>query len=115
MNGLFASLYLDEDVDVLIAAALRSRGFSATTTLEAGQTGNSDEEQLAFAAERRMAVLTHNRIHFEELARGYYAAGRKHHGIIIAVRRLPNDVANRLLVLLNDLSAEEFEDRVVYI
>ena len=62
-----------------------------------------------------MAVLTHNRKHFEELARRYHLAGRKHHGIIIAVRRLPNDIANRLLVLLNELSAEEFQDRVVYI
>ena len=115
MNGLFASLYLDEDVDVLIAAVLRSRGFSATTTLEAGQVGNSDEEQLAHAAEQRMVMLTHNRQHFEELARQYYAEGRKHGGIVIAVRRLPNDIANRLLVILNDLSAEEFEDRVVYI
>jgi predicted nuclease of predicted toxin-antitoxin system len=115
MNGLFASLYLDEDVDVLIATVLRSRGFAATTTLEAGQTGTSDEEQLAFAAERMMVLLTHNRKHFEELGQQYYIAGRKHYGIVIAVRRLPNDIANRLLVLLNDLSAEEFEDRVVYI
>ena len=115
MNGLFASLYLDEDVDVLIAAVLRSRGFSATTTLEAGQVGNSDEEQLAFAVEQRMVMLTHNRQHFEELARQYDAAGRKHCGIVIAVRRLPNDIASRLLAILNDLSAEEFEDRVVYI
>lgn len=115
MNGLFASLYLDEDVDALIATVLRSRGFSATTTLEAGQTGDSDEEQLAFSVERRMAVLTHNRKHFEELARQHYITGRKHYGVIIAVRRLPNDIASRLLTLLNDLSAEEFEDRVVYI
>ena len=115
MNGLFASLYFDEDVDALIATVLKSRGFSATTTLEAEQTGNSDEEQLAFAIEQRMAVLTHNRKHFEELARLYYIAGRKHYGVIIAVRRLPNDIASRLLVLLNNLSAEEFENRVVYI
>ena len=115
MNGLFAGFYLDEDVDVLIATVLKSRGFSATTTLEAAQVGKSDEEQLAFAAEQRMVLLTHNRKHFEDLARQYYIAGQKHYGIIIAVRRLPNDIANRLLVLVNDLTAEEFEDRVVYI
>ncbi len=77
--------------------------------------GNSDEEQLAYAAERHLVLLTRNRVHFEGLARSYFSSGRKHFGIIIAVRRLPNEIANRVLVLLNELSAEEFEDRVVYI
>jgi hypothetical protein len=39
MNHLFIELYLDEDVDVLIADLLRARGFKATTTREAGQFG----------------------------------------------------------------------------
>ena len=115
MSGLFASLYLDEDVDVLIASVLRSRAFSATTTLDAAQVGNSDLNQMEYAIEQGMAVLTHNRKHFEELAREYYSSGRIHFGIIIAVRRQPNEIANRLLVLLNELSAEDFKNRVVYI
>ncbi len=36
MNRLFAELYLDEDVSVLIAELLRVRGFTAQTTQEAG-------------------------------------------------------------------------------
>jgi hypothetical protein len=32
VNELFIALYLDEDMDVLIADFLRARGFRATTT-----------------------------------------------------------------------------------
>ncbi len=115
MSGLFASLYLDEDLDVVIAGILKSRGFSTITTLEAEQVRNTDDKQLTYATEQQLVLLTHNRKHFEKLARDWYTAGRKHHGIIIAVRRQPNEIASRVLVLLNELSAEDFEDRVVYI
>lgn len=39
------SLYLDEDVRVLLAEVLRSRGYKATHALEVGRCGKSDEEQ----------------------------------------------------------------------
>ena len=37
MNRFFIELYLDEDVDVLVADLLRARGFVATTTRDAGK------------------------------------------------------------------------------
>jgi hypothetical protein len=67
----FIDLYLDEDVDVLVAELVRARGFSVTTTRDAGQIGNADAGQLAFAARERKALVTHNRRHFESLARLY--------------------------------------------
>jgi len=42
-------LYLDEDVDVALAAALRQRGIEVLTTQEAGHLGLPDEDQLTFA------------------------------------------------------------------
>lgn len=65
---LFARLYLDEDVDVLAARLLESRGFSAVTTQEAGCIGQTDREQLSYAVEHERALLTHNRADFEALA-----------------------------------------------
>jgi hypothetical protein len=50
MSRLFIELYLDEDVDVLVADLVRARGFEATTTQEAGRKGTGDDEQLAYAA-----------------------------------------------------------------
>jgi hypothetical protein len=42
---LFINLYLDEDVNVLVAQLLRSHGFDATSTLEADRLGNDDSQQ----------------------------------------------------------------------
>jgi predicted nuclease of predicted toxin-antitoxin system len=56
-----AELYLDEDVDVLVADLLRARGFVATTTRDAGKLQASDTEQMACAVSRQETLLTHNR------------------------------------------------------
>jgi uncharacterized protein with PIN domain len=67
MSGLFIRLYLDEDVDVLVAEMVRAHGFDALTTREAGRLGESDEAQLTFATAEGRVFLTHNRVHFERL------------------------------------------------
>lgn len=115
MSRLFIELYLDEDVDILIADLVRARGFRATTTQEAGQLGESDAEQLAYAVRHGQAFLTHNRGHFEVLAQQYSAAGRTHHGIILAVRRRPYEIARRLMLILNHVTADEMQDQRRYI
>lgn len=115
MSALFGQVYLDEDVSTLIALLLRSRGFVATTTLEAGLLGNSDAEQLEHAASHHMILVTHNREDFQRLAAEYLAAGRRHSGIVIAVRRPPYHIASRLLHLLDRLTADEFENQLLYI
>lgn len=115
MNQLFIALYLDEDVDVLIADLLDIRGFSALTARDAGQLHKSDAEQLAYAVSQRKALLTHNRADFEALAQTYFAAGQPHYGIIIAVRRLPHVIVHRLLHILNHITADEMQDQLRYI
>ena len=54
-------LYLDEDVDVALASALRQRGIDVLTTQEAGHLGLPDADQLTFAAQAGRAFFTHNR------------------------------------------------------
>ncbi|MFN2512504.1 MAG: DUF5615 family PIN-like protein [Pyrinomonadaceae bacterium] len=115
MSRLFIALYLDEDVSVLVAELLRVRGFNVETTQEAGRKNTSDEEQLAYAAGQYSALLTHNRDDFTRLAQRYFATGRKHYGIIIAVRRPAHEVAKRLLTILNQTTGDEMEDQVFYI
>lgn len=115
MTRLFIELYLDEDVDVLVADLVRARGFQATTTQQAGQGGSSDADQLAYAVSRQMALLTHNRDHFEALAQQYFAAGRAHYGIIVAVRRPPYELARRVLTILNHVTADEMENQLRYV
>ena len=115
MSRLFIELYLDEDVDVLVADLVRARGFKAVTTTEAGQKGKADDDQLAFAASQQWTLLTHNRVDFEELAQQYFADGKTHSGIIIAARRDPYEIGQRLLIILNNVTADEMIDQVRYI
>ena len=49
MSKIFICLYLDEDVNVLVADLLRSRGFDAITARDAGQLQTNDAEQFAYA------------------------------------------------------------------
>jgi uncharacterized protein with PIN domain len=115
MNQLFVSLYVDEDVHGLIARLVRARQFEVVTTQQAGMLEASDDEQLAYAASRGHALLTHNRVDFERLATAYVERGLHHAGIILAVRRPPHDVARRLLALLDTVTADELWDAVRYI
>lgn len=105
MSRFFISLYTDEDVSVLIATLLRSRGYEAITTQAAGNTGRSDPEQLAFAAARQMTVLTHNRDDYLALFNEYLSTGKTHSGIIIAVRRSPYEIAQSPLQRMGIASA----------
>jgi len=112
---LFVELYLDEDVSVLVAQLLRARGFTALTTLEAGNLGATDEQQLEYATARQMTLLTHNRKDFERLAIQWHAVEREHYGIIIAVKRVPSEVVARLLPILNQRTWDEMRNQIVYI
>ena len=115
MSRLFIALYLDEDVDVLIAELLGSRGFEVLTTRKANQLSATDEDQLAKAVQLGMALVTHNRVHFETLAQDYMRHRQLHCGIIIATRRRPYEIVHRLLQILNRVTADELENQVRYI
>ncbi len=65
MSRVFIELYVDEDVDVLVAELLRAHGFHAVTARDVVQLGRTDAEQMEYAATRKLAVLTHNRTDFE--------------------------------------------------
>jgi predicted nuclease of predicted toxin-antitoxin system len=115
VTRLFIELYLDEDVDVLVADLLRARGFQAIATQQAGQVGKNDVEQLAYAVSHQKTLLTHNRTHVEALAQQYFDAGQTHYGIIIAVRRSPYEIVRRLLTILNQVTADEMKNQLRYI
>jgi hypothetical protein len=115
ISRLFIEIYLDEDVDILIAHLIRARGFQMQTTREAGNLSTSDAEQLAYAAGREKTLLTHNRADFEALHQHYYDNGWEHDGIIIAVRHSPHEIVRRLLIVLNNVTADEMHNQLRYI
>jgi predicted nuclease of predicted toxin-antitoxin system len=62
-------LYLDEDVNPLLAKDLRQRGYDALATSEAGNVGLSERDQFEFARGQGRAFPTHNRDDFLQIAR----------------------------------------------
>jgi len=112
---LFIELCLDECVDMLVADLIRARGFSVPTTREAGRLHAHDDEQLAFAISQQKTLLTHNRADFEALHHSFLAAGNTHYGIILAVRHPPYELSQRLMRILNQVTADEMVDQVRYI
>ncbi|NES21463.1 MAG: hypothetical protein F6K41_21670 [Symploca sp. SIO3E6] len=67
MNKLFIQLYLDEDVNVLIADLIKAKGFDVTTARDAGQLRISDAEQLAYAVSQGRALVANNKDINQEL------------------------------------------------
>ena len=112
---LFAKVYVDEDVDVLVATLLSARGLDATTVKEQEMLGKVDPEQLALAASCKRCLLTHNRVDFEKLHINYLTNNQPHGGIIIAKRRNPYEIAERVGILLNTLTADEIANQLFYV
>lgn len=112
---IFAALYLDEDVSVLVAALLRARGFDVTTAREEGMLGRNDGDQLTCAVKLGRSIFTHNRLDFEQLHRAYLSANRVHSGIVIGSRRNPYELARRIAVLLNTLTTDELKNQLLYL
>lgn len=115
MNRLFICLYLDEDVNILVAELLKARGFDAVTARDAGQLHATDAQQLAYAVSQGRTIVTHNRVDFEKLVQAYFDSGQMHYGVVFAVQRPPQEIAKRLLVILNRVTAEEMHNQVRYI
>ena len=114
-GGLFISLYLDEDISVLIADVLTERGFQVQTARDAGMLRKSDPSHLAYAAMHGLAIATHNRGDFQTLHRRYIAAGRDHAGILLVIRRSPYDIADRLEKVLNAVAADEMRNQLLFV
>ncbi len=115
---LFIALYTDEDVTSNLAPALRRRGYTAESAVEAGNSGVPDEAQLGYAASRGMAILTYNAQDFIPLARAWHIAGRERSGIIISEQfsqRQFGELLRRVLRLLDSVTADEMYNQIVFL
>jgi hypothetical protein len=110
-------LYVDEDAaQHAVVEGLRSHGIDVLTVLEAGSSGESDEEQLTFAAAQGRVIYTLNVADFCRLHTDFLAAGRHHSGIIVIPRQRYSvgEKIRRLLQLIDSLTAEEMSGRLEY-
>lgn len=104
--------HLDEHIDPAVAEGLRRRGVDVTTTLGAGLTGASDEDQLAFAVAQGRVLVTRDR-HFLVL----HSEGTAHAGIAFwhSKRRNVGQLVLDLVLLRRAATAEEIRGHVEYV
>ncbi len=108
-------LYLDEDVDVALAAALRQRGIDVLTPQEAGRLGLADEDQLTFATREERVFFTHNRGDFARLHQEMMREGRSHAGMILSDQLPVGVLLRRLSNLCFRLTQEEMGNRLEFL
>jgi hypothetical protein len=77
--------------------------------------GQPDNAQLAFAASIGRCILTHNRLDFEKIYTDYLVNNQFHAGILIAKRRSPYEIAERVAILLDTLTADEIANQLSYV
>lgn len=110
-------VYLDEDsLHRRVSRALRPE-HDVVTTLEAGNAGFSDEEQLAYCARHGRAIVTANQADYARLHRDWMARGREHAGIIILTdqRAAPEVIVAKLRRILSLRDARAMRSSVLYI
>ena len=112
---IFASLYLDEDMNNMVATLLRSRGIDAVTVQKSDMLGKSDQEQLAYAAANDRCILTHNRVDYEDLHLQYAQANLIHSGIIVVPQKSPYEIVDLVMILLDSMTADEIANQLLYV
>jgi len=108
-------LYLDEDVDPLLARVLRDRNVDCLSTQEADKRGLPDHNQLAFAAAQGRAILTFNVKDFVKLANEYATSGRHHSGIIVSNNIPFRELLRRTLFLFMKHPIEDLTDKLIWL
>jgi predicted nuclease of predicted toxin-antitoxin system len=111
-------IYIDEDaMDADLVAALRARGVTVSTALDAGLTEKSDEEQLAFAAERGCVLYTSNVSDFYRLHAQWGSAGREHAGMILVQQQRfsVGEQLRRILRLRATASTERMRNQAEFL
>ena len=108
-------LYLDEDVDVALADAVRRRGYDATTTRDCGNLGIADLAQIDFVRNSGFVILTHNVQDFPRLHYEIIGSDKHHPGLIVAKKERLTVILRRLLKLLAVRSAEDAQDTLEYL
>ena len=107
--------YLDEDIDIALEQALTNRGVDVISTLQAGNNGNTDEEQLVFVKNENRVIITHNVRDFVILNKNFLQEDRIHHGIIVTDQLPIGMVLKRIMKLWFTLDADDMKNRLEFL
>ena len=108
-------LFIDEDVWLGLAAALRERGFDAIHVYEVARDSLNDREQIAFAVQQQRAILTHNKRHYIPFVAEYYWAGKVHHGILVIAQLPRGELLRRVETFLQQHQANQVKNQIWFL
>jgi len=113
--ALFIALYVDADVNRVLAEVLRKEGFDAISAWERGQERWKDWQQMEYAVSNQRAILTHNRDDYIPLAQEYARTARVHYGIIVSKQLPIGEMRKLMLKLLDRVTADEMKNAFRYL
>jgi predicted nuclease of predicted toxin-antitoxin system len=108
-------LYLDEDVNPLLAEDLRQRGYDVVSAHEVPNLSVGDRDQLEYARGQERALLTHNRDDFLEIAREYVVNHMPHWGILYVPQVGYSQLLRRVVGFLAAVTQTQVRDVFIWI
>ncbi|HDL19115.1 MAG TPA: hypothetical protein ENH29_08675 [Bacteroidetes bacterium] len=75
-------IYCDENIEIAIVESLKRLNIEASSALEAGNLGLSDEQQLKYASQEDACLFTYD-FDFVHISQQWLQEGREHPGIFI--------------------------------
>jgi hypothetical protein len=111
-------LLLDEMYAGNLTQVRRDQGIDAVAVAELGLAGRSDADVFAAAADAGYVLLTENVSDYARLCGEQVAAGRHHHGVLIALSsrfsRRPAGYA-AIVAAVAGVAADQLDDRLVFL
>jgi len=114
MAGLGIKVYLDENINLHLLAALIQRGYDAAHALTEGNQKVADEEHLRFATAQGRAVVTHNFADFAKLHMEFGQRNEHHQGIILIPVRSLSELLTRLCSHLDSFAPDRQRDSLLW-
>lgn len=108
-------IYTDESVDIAIAEGLKRRGVDAFSARDAGNLGLTDQEQLIFAHDKKVAIFTHD-TDFLRLASKWIEGKKTHYGVIYSHQKdySIGECIRRLKLLTTILTSEDMVNHIEF-
>lgn len=108
-------LFLDEDVHLAVALALRKRGYDVVHVQEVERKGKSDSEQLRYAVEKERCLCSFNVKDFVMLHNEYVQNEQEHFGIIVSKQLPIGETIRKLLRVLQLFSYEYIKNQIEFL
>jgi len=103
--------YLDESVNIAVCSGLRRRGAYAITTRDVGALGLTDIEQLEYATQNSLVIVTHDDDFLS------IAMNKKHSGIVYVHQQKYSvgDFIRQLKLLWDVTDAEDMRNHIEFL